>query len=57
MKTLTDIGLVALGLVVGVVVGQLLQYNQINIQNIIKKIFNNYVLKKSLWTGQQQQFQ
>ncbi len=39
MKTLTDIGLVALGLVVGVVVGQLLQYNQINIQNIIKKIF------------------
>jgi len=39
MKTLTDIGLVALGLVVGVVLGQLLQYHQINIQNIIKKIF------------------
>jgi len=39
MKTLTDIALVALGLVAGVVIGQLLQYHQINIQNIIKKIF------------------
>ena len=39
MKTLTDIGLVALGLVVGVVVGQLLQYHQINLMDIINKIF------------------
>ena len=39
MKPVTAIWLVLLGLVVGVVVGQLLQYNQINIQNIIKKIF------------------
>jgi len=39
MKTLTAFMWVALGLVVGVVVGQLLQYHQINIQNIIKKIF------------------
>ena len=39
MKALTDIGLVALGLVVGVVLGQLLQYHQINLLNVIKKIF------------------
>lgn len=39
MKELTDIALVALGLVVGVVVGQLLQYNQINLMDIINKIF------------------
>jgi Na+/H+-dicarboxylate symporter len=39
MKELTDIGLVALGLVVGVVVGQLLQYHQINLLETIKKIF------------------
>jgi Na+/H+-dicarboxylate symporter len=39
MKTLTDIGLVALGLVVGIVIGQCLQYHQINLLNIIKKIF------------------
>ena len=41
MKTLTDIGLVALGLVVGVVLGQLLQYNQKRIEEFIKKIFKN----------------
>jgi Na+/H+-dicarboxylate symporter len=39
MKALTDIGLVALGLVAGVVVGQLLQYHQINLLETIKKIF------------------
>jgi uncharacterized membrane protein len=36
MKTLTDIGLVALGLVVGVVVGQLLQYYKRNRDKILK---------------------
>ena len=41
MKALTDIGLVALGLVVGVVVGQLLQYNQKRIEEFINKIFKN----------------
>ena len=38
MKTLTDIGLVALGLVVGVVVGQLLQYYKRNIEDFINKL-------------------
>jgi uncharacterized membrane protein YqgA involved in biofilm formation len=38
MKTLTDIGLVALGLVVGVVVGQLLQYNKHRIEDFINKL-------------------
>ena len=39
MKHLTDIGLVAFGLVVGVVVGQLLQYHQKRIEEFINKIF------------------
>jgi Na+/H+-dicarboxylate symporter len=39
MKPVTAIWLVALGLVVGVVVGQLLQYHQINLLETIKKIF------------------
>jgi Na+/H+-dicarboxylate symporter len=39
MKALTDIGLVAFGLVVGVVLGQLLHYHQINLLETIKKIF------------------
>ena len=38
MKELTDIGLVALGLVVGVVLGQLLQYNKKRIENFINKL-------------------
>ena len=38
MKALTDIGLVALGLVVGVVVGQLLQYNKQRIEIFINKL-------------------
>lgn len=38
MKALTDIGLVAFGLVVGVVVGQLLQYNKHRIENFINKL-------------------
>ena len=38
MKALTDIGLVALGLVVGVVVGQLLQYHKRSIENFINKL-------------------
>jgi len=39
MKPVTAIWLVALGLVAGVVVGQLLQYHQINLLETIKKIF------------------
>jgi Na+/H+-dicarboxylate symporter len=39
VKTLTDIALVALGLVVGIVIGQCLQYHQINLLETIKKIF------------------
>ena len=38
MKAFTDIGLVALGLVVGVVLGQLLQYNKKRIENFINKL-------------------
>ena len=38
MKELTDIALVALGLVVGVVIGQLLQYNKKRIENFINKL-------------------
>ncbi len=38
MKALTDIALVALGLVAGVVVGQLLQYNKKRIENFINKL-------------------
>ena len=36
MKALTDIGLVALGLVVGIVIGQCLQYNKHRKENIEK---------------------
>ncbi len=39
MKPVTAIWLVALGLVVGVVIGQLLHYHQINLLETIKKIF------------------
>jgi hypothetical protein len=39
MKPVTAIWLVALGLVAGVVIGQLLQYHQINLLETIKKIF------------------
>jgi uncharacterized membrane protein YqgA involved in biofilm formation len=38
MKPVTAIWLVALGLVVGVVVGQLLQYNKQRIENFINKL-------------------
>lgn len=38
MKAFTDIGLVALGLVVGVVVGQLLQYHKKRIEDFINKL-------------------
>jgi uncharacterized membrane protein YqgA involved in biofilm formation len=38
MKPVTAIWLVALGLVVGVVVGQLLQYHQKRIENFINKL-------------------
>ena len=38
MKALTDIGLVALGLVVGIVIGQCLQYNKHRIENFINKL-------------------
>jgi uncharacterized membrane protein YqgA involved in biofilm formation len=43
MKHLTDIGLVALGLVAGVVVGQLLQYHQKRIEEFINKIFKKKI--------------
>ena len=43
MKALTDIGLVALGLVVGVVVGQLLQYHQKRIEEFVNKIFKKKI--------------
>jgi uncharacterized membrane protein YqgA involved in biofilm formation len=39
MKPVTAIWLVALGLVVGVVVGQLLQYHQKRIEEFVNKIF------------------
>ena len=39
MKELTDIGLVALGLVVGIVIGQCLQYHQKRIEEFVNKIF------------------
>jgi len=38
MKPVTAIWLVALGLVVGVVIGQLLQYNKHRIENFINKL-------------------
>ena len=38
MKSVTAIWLVALGLVVGVVLGQLLQYNRHRIENFINKL-------------------
>lgn len=38
MKTLTDIGLVALGLVVGIPVGACLQYNKHRIEDFINKL-------------------
>jgi len=38
MKPVTAIWLVALGLVVGIVIGQLLQYNKQRIENFINKL-------------------
>jgi uncharacterized membrane protein YqgA involved in biofilm formation len=38
MKSVTAIWLVALGLVVGIVIGQCLQYNKKRIENFINKL-------------------
>ena len=43
MKPVTAIWLVALGLVVGVVLGQLLQYNQKRIEEFVNKIFKKKI--------------
>jgi len=43
MKPVTAIWLVALGLVVGIVIGQCLQYNQKRIEEFVNKIFKKKI--------------